>query len=200
MENQGHCLTPFQRKLLLNQITQTDLRPEYYRRIKIMLMADLGQSQTQICADLKCSKQTARYWMNIAQKGLAHCWHECPMGPPKVVNDEYRNRLKALVSHDPREYGYSFRRWSAKYLAKHLEKELGIKLSDRHVSRLLKEMGFSTQQKCSSTQQVTDSQSTQDARIIIRDLPSSILAPSSMSIPFTKAVSYQQERIMNDEL
>jgi hypothetical protein len=51
VEKQGQCLTPFQRKLLLKSL-QTDLRPEYRRRIEIMLLADTGQSQAQICKAL----------------------------------------------------------------------------------------------------------------------------------------------------
>jgi putative transposase len=41
VEKQGQYLTPFQRKLLQKSI-QTDLRPEYRRRIEIMLLADIG--------------------------------------------------------------------------------------------------------------------------------------------------------------
>jgi hypothetical protein len=39
---QGQYLTPFQRKLLLKSL-QAELRPEYRRRIEIMLLADSGQ-------------------------------------------------------------------------------------------------------------------------------------------------------------
>ena len=46
MENHGLYLTPFQRKLLLKNL-EADLRPEYRRRIEIMLLADAGQSQAQ---------------------------------------------------------------------------------------------------------------------------------------------------------
>ncbi|NJM74367.1 MAG: helix-turn-helix domain-containing protein, partial [Scytonema sp. RU_4_4] len=60
-EKPGQYLTPFQRQLLLKNL-ETDLRPEYRRRIEIMLLADIGQSQTQICEALKCSQETARYW------------------------------------------------------------------------------------------------------------------------------------------
>jgi len=40
----------------------------------------------------------------------------------------YLGRLKELVSHSPREYGYPFQRWTAQWLGKHLAKELGIKV------------------------------------------------------------------------
>ncbi len=143
MEKQGQYLTPLQRKLLLKSL-QTDLRSEYRRRLEIMLLADTGQSQAQICKALGCSQETARYWISMAQLGQAHHWNDRPMGRPKTVNEQYCDRLKELVSHHPREQGYPFQRWTAQWLSKHLAKELGIKISDCHINRLLKQMGLST--------------------------------------------------------
>jgi transposase len=143
MENSGKCLTPFQRKLLQKAL-QIEVRPEYRRRIEIMLLADIGRSQTQICKTLRCAHETARYWIAMAQTGQAHQWKNRQMGRPKTVNEQYCDRLRELVSHSPREYGYSFQRWTAQWLGKHLEKELDIKVSDCHINRLLKQMGLST--------------------------------------------------------
>jgi hypothetical protein len=71
VETLGQCLTPFQRKLLLKSL-EGDLRLEYRRRIEIMLLADTGQSQAQICKALGCSQEMARYWIAMAQAGNAH--------------------------------------------------------------------------------------------------------------------------------
>jgi len=147
VENQSLYLTPFQRKLLLKSL-ETDLRPEYRRRLEIMLLADTGQSQGQICKALGCSQEMARYWIAMAQTGNAHKWSDRPMGRPKAVNEQYLDRLKELASHSPREYGYSFERWTAQWLGKHLAKELGIQVSSCHINRLLKEMGLSTRKSC----------------------------------------------------
>ena len=128
----------------LQQSLLTPLRPEYRRRIEIMLLADQGYSQTQICERLGCSHETARYWIAIAKAGCALQWRDRPMGRPKVINAAYRDRLHELATRSPKEFGYPFRRWSAHWLAKHLETELGIKISTRYVNYLLKEMGLST--------------------------------------------------------
>ncbi len=128
----------------LEQSLLTPLRPEYRRRIEIMLLADQGHSQTQICERLGCSHETARYWIAIAKAGGALQWRDRPMGRPKVINAAYRDRLHELATRSPKEFGYPFRRWSAHWLAKHLETELGIKISTRYVNYLLKEMGLST--------------------------------------------------------
>ncbi|GAA6619433.1 transposase [Scytonema sp. NUACC26] len=162
-------LTPFQRKVLIKNL-QTNLQPEHRRRLEIMLLADQGKSQTQICEILGCSKEMARYWSTVAKAGLAHKWQEQPKGRPKTVNDQYIERLKELVRYSPREYGYGFDTWTAQWLSKHLAQELGIEISDRHINRLLKKMGLSKKQKSSSnTAAINQSQNT---TIAIGDLQS----------------------------
>jgi transposase len=161
-------LTPFQRKVLLKNL-QADLSPEYRRRIEIMLLADMGKSQTHICEIIGCSQEMARYWTGIAQAGMAHKWNERPIGRPKTVNNQYIERLKELVNHSPREYGYAFGYWTAQWLSKHLATELGIVISDRHINRLLKQMGLSTKRKNFPQQQSTENQ---ERGIIICDLQS----------------------------
>lgn len=140
---QSQLLTPFQSKLLLKRLN-TESRPAHRRRIEIMLLADAGKSQAEICAQLGCSQATARHWMTIAREGKAHSFEDCPVGHPQMVNDQYLDRLKELASHSPRDYGYPFKRWTAGWLSKHLAEELGIEISDRHINRLLKKMGLST--------------------------------------------------------
>lgn len=171
MKKKGDYLTSFQRKLLQKSL-KTNLRPEYYRRIKIMLLADEGQSQNKICKALGCSQETARYWLKMAQTGQAHNWDERPKGRPKTVNEKYLARLKELVSNSPSKYGYSFQRWTAQYLNKHLAKELGIKFSDCHVNRLLKQMGLSTRSKPTVNESAINKDSTNNSRLAICDLTS----------------------------
>jgi transposase len=138
---------PTLEKLLLATLSKQDLkdlRPEYRRRLEIMLRTKMGQSQAEICAALRCSQDTARYWMSIAQTGQIHNVYNQPIGRPKTVNQKYLDRLKELVTHSPRDYGYPFKRWTARWLSKHLAKEFKIEVSDRHINRLLKQMGLST--------------------------------------------------------
>ena len=168
--SQSRFLTPFQKSLLLKNL-QTDLRPQYRQRIQIMLLADLGESQAAICAELGCSKDTARYWTTMAQMGLAHKWKERSVGRPKKFNEDYLERLKELVTHSPKVYGYSFQRWTAEWLSKHLESEFGVKLSARHINRLLKKMGLSKRERRSQTS--SNHPVAEDSQIVIRNLPSS---------------------------
>ncbi|NJO95947.1 MAG: helix-turn-helix domain-containing protein [Pleurocapsa sp. CRU_1_2] len=107
-----------------------------------MLLADSGHSQAEICQTLNCSNETARYWIYTARIGQAHNWHELSIGRPKRVNEEYLNRLEELVNQSPRDCGYPFTRWTAKWLGKHLAKELNIEIGERHINRLLKRWDY----------------------------------------------------------
>ncbi|WP_019500396.1 helix-turn-helix domain-containing protein [Pseudanabaena sp. PCC 6802] len=167
---QGLFLTSFQRKLLLKNL-QEDLRQEYQHRIQIMLFADRGESQAQIRKALGCAQETVRYWVAIARSGQAHRWSEFSVGRPKAINEEYCQRLQELVGHSPRNYGYAFQRWTAHWLSKHLAKELGITISDRHVNRLLKSMGLSTRMPAGTSETQANASDSANERVAIRDLP-----------------------------
>ncbi|MDJ0619345.1 MAG: helix-turn-helix domain-containing protein [Calothrix sp. MO_192.B10] len=169
--SQSNYLTAFQRKLLQKSL-QEDLPESYRQRIQIMLLADEGKSQTEICQTLGCCPATARHWMHIARSGMAHQWQDCPIGRPKAVNEQYLERLKELINQSPRDYGYSFRRWTANWLKKHLAKEFGIEISDRHLKRLLKRMGLSTIPKPAEVKSASNGEKDGQS-ILIHDLKSS---------------------------
>lgn len=143
---ESRFLTAFQSKVLIKNL-QANIQPEYRRRIEMMLLADRGKSQTHICKILSCSPEVVPYWIAVAEVGLAHKWNVQRIGRPKIVNHQYLERLKELVSRSPHDYGYAFSSWTAKFLSKHLAEEFGIEISDRHINRLLKQMGLSTKRK-----------------------------------------------------
>ncbi|MDZ8186049.1 MAG: helix-turn-helix domain-containing protein [Nostoc sp. ChiSLP02] len=181
----GKYLTSFQRKLLLVNLRK-NFPESYQQRIEIMLLADEGKTQTEICQILGCCPATARHWTHIAKMGMAHQWQDCPIGRPKAINDEYLERLKELMRNSPRDYGYSFRRWTANWLVKHLAKEFGIEVSDRHLKRLLKQMGLSTRPKANNTEASSNEQ-TQGHKILIGDLKSVTIADDSELLPINFA-------------
>ena len=133
-------LTKFQRQLLEKQL-KIETIAEYRQRIEIMLLADEGKTQTQICRLLSCSPLTARHWILMAKSGQAHNWQAQPIGRPKTVTSDYLNRLKQLVATSPKELGYPFSRWTGQWLSKHLCQEFKIGVSARHINRLIGEIG-----------------------------------------------------------
>jgi transposase len=135
----GHYLTTFQRQLLEQQL-KIEQPPEYRQRIEIMLLADEGKTQTQICRMLSCSPLTARHWIFMAKSGQAHNWQTQPICRPKTVTSDYLARLKELISASPKDLGYPFARWTGQWLSKHLSQEFNIGVSARHINRLIEEI------------------------------------------------------------
>lgn len=159
------CLSDFQRKQLKKSLQDKNLSQLHRQGILIMLMVDEGKIQAEICTELGCSPATASRWILLAKSGNAHQWREHRRGRPKILHDEYLERLKELANSSPRDYGYAFNRWTGAWLAKHLAKEFGIKITPQHVNRLLKELLSQAE-----AQDKTETPST--SRLIVRDLPS----------------------------
>jgi transposase len=181
----GKCLTPFQRKMLQKNL-QENLPESYRQRIEIMLLVDEGKSQTIICQIVGCCPATARHWMHIARTGMAHQWQDCAIGRPKAVNEEYLERLKELVSNSPRDYGYSFGRWTGNWLSQQLAKELGIKVSGHHINRLLKQMGLSIRPKPITVEENTIEKN-KSSKILIGDLKSANTPDNTEFLPINFA-------------
>ena len=78
------------------------------------------------------------------------------------------------------DYGYSFQRWTAKWLSKHLAQELGIEISPRHVNRLLKQMGLSTRNQNQSIDK--EKSLNQSSGIAINDLNPASLSKLNESL------------------
>ncbi|MGF1600581.1 MAG: transposase [Thermosynechococcaceae cyanobacterium] len=131
-------------RIELEEGSHHHLRPEHRLRLEIMLRADRGESQKTICAALGCAPGTARFWMKMMQLGEIDAWASAPIGRPQKVSPEYLARLRKLVCHSPKTYGYAAKQWTALYLRQQLIKELGIDVSDRHINRLLNEMHISS--------------------------------------------------------
>lgn len=137
--NSGQCLTSSQRELLQQRLKE-NLAKLYRTRIEIMLLADEGKSQAEICQLLGCTPATASRWIILARSGMSDRWQEYTPGRPKKIDREYLRRLKELVSRSPRDFGYPFQRWTGGWLAQHLAKEFGIKVTKHHINRLLKDI------------------------------------------------------------
>ena len=176
----GQYLTKFQRQLLEKNL-QLETIPEYRQRIEIMLLADEGKTQTQICRALSCSPLTARHWIFVAKSGQAHNWQTQPIGRPKVVTADYLDRLKQLMGASPKDLGYPFSRWTGRWLSKHLSQEFNIEVTARHVNRLIEEMNIELD-NCNQARQVDKS-----CQLVIADL---YTAPKSAAIANHSSQTY----------
>lgn len=109
-------------------------------RIQIILLADEGKSQTEICQELKCSQATARHWISMSKSGDVKQWQENVAGPHQKLTSEHIQYLKYLVVRSPREFGYSLEKWTGSSLGEELRKKFGIPASRHLVNRYLKKI------------------------------------------------------------
>ncbi len=161
----GRYLTNFQRQLLEKNL-KTETSPEYRQRVEIMLLADEGKTQTQICRELTCSPLTARHWIFMAKSGQAHNWQAQPIGRPKTVTSDYLDRLKQLMNASPKDLGYPFSRWTGQWLSKHLFQEFNIEVTARHINRLIEEMSADIK----ATDNIAQQQPDKSYQLVIADL------------------------------
>jgi transposase len=166
----GRYLTSFQRKFLQKNLEkpESELPQQLRKRLQIMLYADEGKSQTEICQLLKCSSATARTWILKAKSGMAHQWEDHPVGRPKIIQEEHLARLLELINLNPRDLGERFDEWTGYSLSRRLEKEFGIKVSNQHINRLLRQ-SHSFDPSSRFLEEMPDSEA--KVRISIQDLP-----------------------------
>lgn len=163
----NQCLSNFQRKQLQELLQKQNLSKVNHQCIKIMLLADQGKSQTEICQILGCSTATASRWILLAKSGKAHQWQKHLRGRPKKINERHLERLHQLLTENPQNYGYDYDCWSGQRLSKQLKREFGIKVTGQHINRLLKEV--SEQKK---KLEKPEKKALSNSRLIIKDLPS----------------------------
>jgi transposase len=136
----GKYLSPSQRQQLLEILTEPNIPDIDRKRIQIILFADEGKSPGEIRKLLDCTAATASKWILIAESGKIDHWQKYRRGRPPKVDQPYLDRLKELITKSPRDFGYSFKRWSGVWLAQHLEKEFGVALTPTHINRLRKQL------------------------------------------------------------
>jgi transposase len=174
----GIYLTSFQRQLLGESIDR-DLPPAHRQRLEIMLLADTGKTQAEICRSLGCSAATASRWMQLTKAGLAHQYLDYPVGRPKLVTDEYIEFLRELLKHSPRDYGYPFKTWTVGWLGKHIAKEKGISVSQSHLKRVMRDLGLSTR---TAAQQPSRQSSANISIADLSDLPDDCQAELELNL------------------
>lgn len=117
-----------------------------FRNATVILMSAAGRSKVDIAEDLGCSPATVdNVRKRYRQHGLDGLRRRKPPGRSSRATPEYRAALRKAVETPPQSLGYGFSVWSAKRLAKHLEKVTKISLSDDRVRCILVEEGFSFQ-------------------------------------------------------
>ncbi len=71
--------------------------------------------------------------------------HRMPPGPTPKLTAEQRAQLPALLAHGAEAFGFLGDVWTTKRVAVVIQRELGARYHPAHVSRLLRQIGWSVQ-------------------------------------------------------
>ena len=122
---------------------QTTDKEEAMRALVVLHKAE-GETFRQIGQVLHIRPMTAQAAVTrYKQGGIACLKTRQSSGRPAVKKDRMKQALNELIKQNPQAFGYLRTTWSLRAIAKHLDKELGIKTSNVHVWRILKELGIS---------------------------------------------------------
>jgi transposase len=121
-----------------------DLRE--WRRMRAWHLEQLGWKQRQIAVALGVREGTVSRWIARARRDgpaalLSHLAH----GRPTKLRPDQLRLVPDFLSHGAEAYGFRGEVWTCARVAKVIEEEFGVSYHKSHVSRLLKELGWTPQ-------------------------------------------------------
>jgi transposase len=108
-------------------------------RVHIVLLAAVNKlTAPEIAKIMRVNDQTVRNWLRrYESQGIKGLFDEPRPGAPRKVTAAYEKRLLEVVRQRPRSLAQPFSMWTIPRLVDLLSAELGIRLSQRTMARLL---------------------------------------------------------------
>jgi transposase len=117
-----------------------------WRRRRALRLHRMGWREVDIAAVLDVNKGTVSRWLTIAEgegsnapRSLSAAGH-----PPKLTAEQMR-RIPEFLSYGAEAYGFRGEVWTCPRIAQMIEMEFGVCYHKDHVSRLMKELGWTPQ-------------------------------------------------------
>ena len=139
-------LTDEERKELRKIMKQTD-DARVYRRAQAILELDEGEKPQQIAKRLAVGRSTIYNWASRFQQrreeAVIDRLRDLPRGGrPPEKREKAKKMILSVIGFDPREMGYRYPVWTVPLLRHHIEREEGIKISEKTIRRALKDLGY----------------------------------------------------------
>jgi transposase len=117
-----------------------------WRRFRALELAELGWLEVDIATTLGVSKGTVSRWLSMAAAGGPDALHSHPAagGPPKLTAAQLAN-IPDFLWHGAEAYGFRGDVWTCARIAQVIQWEFGVSYHKDHVSRLMKELGWTPQ-------------------------------------------------------
>jgi transposase len=117
-----------------------------WRRLRAWALAQQGWTGSAIAQALGVTPGAVSQWLKRArEQGPTALHHRMPPGPTPKLTAERRAQLPALLAHGAEAYGFLGDVWTTKRVAAVIQREFGVTYHPAHVSRLLRQLGWSVQ-------------------------------------------------------
>jgi transposase len=117
-----------------------------WRRLRAWTLAQEGWTGRAIARALGVTEGAVSQWLKRARDhGPEALHHRMPPGPAPKLTAEQLAQLPALLAHGAEAYGFLGDVWTTKRVAAVIQREFGVTYHPAHVSRLLRQIGWSVQ-------------------------------------------------------
>ncbi len=116
------------------------------RRKRAWALYQIGWKQKDISEALGVTKGAVSQWIKAGKEGGETALKERPKsGAPRRLSTEERQRIPNLLERGAESFGFRGDLWTCPRVAKVIEREFGVRYHPAHVSRILKELGWTPQ-------------------------------------------------------
>jgi transposase len=117
-----------------------------WRRLRAWALSQDGWSGRAIAKALGVTPGAVSQWLKRAHTGGAQALiHRMPPGSAPRLTAEQRAQLPTLLSYGAEAYGFLGDVWTSRRVATVIKQEFGVAYHRAHVSRLLRQLGWSVQ-------------------------------------------------------
>jgi transposase len=117
-----------------------------WRRLRALELQRQGWPQQHIAEALGVAKSSVSKWLAAARHGGQQALRARPApGRPPSLSDAQKRWLPDCLWRGPQAYGFRGQVWTCARVAAVIEFEFGVRYHKGHVSRLLKELGWTPQ-------------------------------------------------------
>jgi transposase len=131
----------------MNTASPKALDGREWRRQRAWELSQAGWWQKDIAAVLGVSRAAVCQWLKRAREGggVGALRRRAHPGGPSKLTTEQRAKIPVLLARGAEAYGFRGDVWTAKRIAEVLWRTFGVRYHPDHVSRLLRQAGWSVQ-------------------------------------------------------
>jgi transposase len=116
------------------------------RRLRAWELHQMGWTQTRIAEALGVTQGAVSQWLKrAALEGVAALRAHPAPGPTPLLSPVQRAQLEALLKQGAEAFGFRGALWTRRRVARLIQEQFGVSYHPGHVSRLLRQIGWSPQ-------------------------------------------------------